>query len=118
LSRSAVSLLVAALPLIAVTGAQGHHGWGGYDNSKVLSLSGVIRESTYEHPHAMLEFGVDDNTWDVVLAPPSRMEVRGLTKAMLAPGTTAVVVGYPHRNIPNEMRAERITIEGKTTELR
>jgi hypothetical protein len=56
--------------------------------------------------------------WDVVLAPPSRLEIRGLTKAMLAPGTKATVIGYPHRNNPNEMRAERITIEGKTTELR
>lgn len=116
--RLAVHFLVAALLLLAVTGAQAHHGWGGYDGSKVLNLSGVIRESTYEHPHGMLKFVVDDKTWDVVLAPPSRMSVRGLTKDMLAPGTRAVVVGYPHRTISSEMRAERITINGKTIELR
>jgi len=28
------------------------------------------------------------------------------------------VVGYPHRTNPEEMRAERITIDGKTVELR
>jgi hypothetical protein len=28
------------------------------------------------------------------------------------------VVGYQHRGDPQEMRAERITIEGKTVELR
>ena len=32
--------------------------------------------------------------------------------------TTATVVGYPNRTNPQEMRAERITIEGKTVELR
>ena len=35
-----------------------------------------------------------------------------------APGNKATVVGYPSRNDPNEMRAERITIAGKTVELR
>jgi hypothetical protein len=33
-------------------------------------------------------------------------------------GTQATVVGYPNRTDPDEMRAERITIAGKTTELR
>jgi hypothetical protein len=28
------------------------------------------------------------------------------------------VVGYPNRNKPEEMRAERITFQGKTVELR
>jgi len=35
-----------------------------------------------------------------------------------APGTSATVVGYPNRTEQDEMRAERITIAGKTTELR
>jgi hypothetical protein len=37
---------------------------------------------------------------------------------MLKPGTRATVVGYPNRTDPEEIRAERITIAGKTTELR
>lgn len=111
-------MVVAATLFVTVAGAHAHHGWGGYDSSKVLNLTGVIRQSTYEHPHGTIKLLVEDKTWDVVLAPPSRMEIRGLTKAMLALGMRATVVGYPHRNDPTEMRAERITIEGKTTELR
>ena len=53
-----------------------------------------------------------------MLAPPSRMEARGLSQSMLKLGATATVVGYPHRSKPDEMRAERITIDGKTVELR
>jgi hypothetical protein len=37
---------------------------------------------------------------------------------MLQAGTTVTVVGYPHRSESDEMRAERITINDKTVELR
>ena len=95
-----------------------HHGWSEYDSSNVLKLSGKIVESGYEHPHGRVRLETPGKTWNVVLAPPSRMENRGLPAAMLKPGTKARVVGYPNRNDPNEMRAERIIIDGKTTELR
>jgi hypothetical protein len=111
-------MLAAGVLFVGAAGAYAHHGWGGYDSSKTLNLTGVIRESSYEHPHGMIKLAVENKTWDVVLAPPSRMQVRGLLKEMLATGTKATVVGYAHRNDPNEMRAERITIDGKTTELR
>jgi hypothetical protein len=109
-----VAALVAAGPMLAVA----HHGWSGYDSGKVLNLTGVIRESGYEHPHGHVKLEVPGKVWLVVLAPPSRMENRGLPRTMLQPGTTATVVGYPHRTESDEMRAERITINGKTVELR
>ena len=95
-----------------------HHGWSEYDASQPLALSGSIEASGYEHPHGFTRLKTADKTWTVVLAPPSRMEARGLTRDMLAAGTRAVVVGYPNRNKPEEMRAERITVGDKTTELR
>ena len=105
---------LAAVPLFAMA----HHGWSEYDASQLLKLSGTIEESTYEHPHGSIQLKTPAKTWIVVLAPPSRMENRGLTKEMLKPGATATVEGYPNRNKPEEMRAERITIAGKTVELR
>lgn len=98
--------------------APAHHGWSGYDASQVLNLTGVIREAGYEHPHGYVRLEAPGKTWLVVLAPPSRMERRGLSRAMLAAGTPATVVGYPNRADPQEMRAERITVDGKTVELR
>ena len=107
-------VLALALPLAAVA----HHGWSEYDSSKVLKLTGKIVESGYEHPHGHTRLEVPGKTWNVILAPPSRMERRGLDKGMLKPGVTATVEGYPNREKPDEMRAERITINGKTVELR
>ena len=107
-----------ALALSLASAAFAHHGWSGYDASKPLNLTGTIREAGYEHPHGFLKLEASDKVWVVTLAPPSRMENRGLAAAMLRPGTKATVMGYPSRTDPNEMRAERITIDGRTTELR
>ena len=95
-----------------------HHGWSEYDSTKPLTLTGKIVESGYEHPHGHVRLETPGKTWTVVLAPPSRMEFRGLSKAMLAPGGGASVEGYPNRSKPEELRAERITVQGKTIELR
>jgi hypothetical protein len=108
-----LATLAAVVPSVLA-----HHGWSGYDGSKTLDLTGVIKESGYEHPHGFVSLEVPGKTWRVVLAPPSRMQNRGLPKSMLEPGTTATVVGYPNRTDPDEMRAERITVQGKTVELR
>jgi hypothetical protein len=110
----ALSALMALVPVIATA----HHGWSSYDASKPLNLEGTIREAGYEHPHGYVKLETHDKTWLVVLAPPSRMENRGLPREMLKPGTKAAVVGYQKREDPVELRAERITVAGKTTELR
>jgi hypothetical protein len=108
----------AVLALFAATSAFAHHGWSEYDATKTLRLSGTIEASGYEHPHGFVRLKADGKTWLAVLAPPSRMENRGLSKDMLAPGNRVTVVGYPNRDKPEEMRAERITIDNKTVELR
>jgi len=116
--RTRFALATAAAVLALVNSAAAHHGWSGYDAGQVLTVTGVIREAGYEHPHGYVVLETKDKTWTVVLAPPSRMENRGLPRTALTAGTTATIVGYPNRTDPKEMRAERITIADKTTELR
>jgi len=108
-------LLVVAIGTVPVAA---HHGWSSYDATKELTLTGSIKEAGYEHPHGHVRLAVSGKTWVVVLAPPTRMERRGLPATMLKVGTAATVVGYPHRSVEDELRAERITIDGKTVELR
>jgi hypothetical protein len=99
-------------------GSYAHHGWSEYNYDKQLNLEGTIKESGYEHPHGHIRLATADKLWYVVLAPPSRMERRGLPAGDLKPGTKVTVFGYPNRNNPDEMRAERITVNNKTIELR
>jgi hypothetical protein len=112
-----LGLAVASLALFS-SSTSAHHGWSNYDEKKTLNFTGIIRESSYENPHGMAQLDVDGTMWTVVLAPPSRMQARGLSQEMLKPGASATVEGYPHRSTQGEMRAERITIDGKTVELR
>ncbi len=109
-------LLFALLAVPAV--ALAHHGWSEYDSSKPLKLTGKILESGYEHPHGFVRLETPGKTWHVVLAPPSRMEARGLAKEKIARGASATVEGYANRSKPEELRAERIIVNGKTVELR
>jgi hypothetical protein len=109
----------AVVAVLAFAGAAlAHHGWSSYDEKKVLNVTGVIREAGYDNPHGFVKLEADGKVWHVVLAPPSRMQARGLAAEMLASGTTVTVVGYPHRRNAGEMRAERITVGEKTVELR
>jgi ribosomal protein L6P/L9E len=103
-----LQLLVVALIALPLT-VFAHHGWSEYDATQTLKLTGTIEGSTYEHPHGSVTLKTPTKTWIVV---------RGLARDLLKVGATASVEGYPNRNKPEEMRAERITIAGKTVELR
>lgn len=117
------SLRAAAMSFVALaftTTALAHHGWSQYDQKAPLTVLGTITESSYTNPHATIKLRATEGgkVWDVVLAPVSRMQARGLTEAMLKPGTAATVLGYQHRKVTTEMRAENITIDNKKVELR
>jgi hypothetical protein len=104
---------------LAVAGpAAAHHGWGSYDAAKPVTVTGPITTSKYENPHATITVKGSDKAWTVTLAPTSRMMTRGAIASLLAPGKTVTAYGYPSTVEKDEMRAERITVEGKTYELR
>jgi len=112
------ALMVASVLTALSVPLAAHHGWTGYDEKNPLTLTGTVKASEYSNPHGFVDLDVNGKLWHVVLAPTSRMEARGLTREMLKAGTKATVVGYANRQTPTELRAERITIGNKTTELR
>ena len=109
--------LIIAAALCALP-AYAHHGWSEYDQEKPLTLTGKVVESGYEQPHGHIRLETPAKTWLVVLAPPSRMQNRGLPREEIKVGSTVTVVAYANRAKPEEARAERITAAGKTVELR
>ena len=115
--KNQILSLLAAVTLCSAP-AFAHHGRSEYDQTKAVTLSGKIESSGYEHPHGVIQLMTADKKWTVVLAPPFRMENRGLAKQAIAVGQTVTVEGYINRRDANELRAERITASGKTVELR
>jgi len=98
--------------------AMAHHGWSEYDQTNLVKLSGTVTQSGYEHPHGFITLVSSEKTMTAVLAPPFRMENRGLKPENIAVGARVVVEGYIHRSKPNELRAERIVVNNKVIELR
>jgi Family of unknown function (DUF6152) len=102
-----------------LTGAAfAHHGWGSYDAAKPVTVTGPIVTSKFENPHATITVKASDKVWTVTLAPTSRMTNRGATEKIIAVGNTVSAYGYPSTVERDEMRAERITVDGKTYEMR
>jgi hypothetical protein len=95
-----------------------HHGWSSYDQSQLLTHTGVVKTSSYEHPHGFVVLESKGRSLKVILAPPFRMESRGLSKEAIEPGREVTIKGYASRSSADELRAERITAGGKTIELR
>jgi len=94
------------------------HDWPTYDLTKKQTLMGVIKEVSYRSKPPLIKMEVDKKLLTIVMAPPSRMEFRGLAEDMLKPGITASVVASPSKQIRDELRADTITIGRTTTELR
>lgn len=116
-----IAVTAASLVIFASVGTvpvAAHHGWSEYNNRQTLNLTGQVRSVNYGNPHTTIQLQTSDKLWLAVLAPPSRLERRGLPKGSLQVGQTVRLVGYPHRKDSDELRAERIIIGDRTVELR
>lgn len=114
----AKNILTVTLFLACISFIPFHHGWADYDQNKVLDYTGTVQEFTFENPHALAKVKNKNKTWTVYLAPTSRMHDRGVPNDKLVKGSSLRVVGYPHKEVKDEMRAERIFIDGTKYELR
>lgn len=102
----------------ATAAASAHHGWGSYDSAKKFTIEASVEMIAWQNPHAHVMLKYQDATWEITLAPISRMQNRGLSEDMLKTGTVITAEGYPSTRREHEMRAERITVDGKVFEMR
>ncbi len=110
LRLAAVFAVTIAMPAIA------HHGWSSYDANRTIRVTAPLSAITWGNPHGAARVVWQKKTWDVILAPTTRMEGRGLTRAMLNRPVT--LIGYPRRDGTAEMRIETVIAGGKRVELR
>ena len=106
------------LPIVFAASAAAHHGWGSYDVSRKLTIEGPVRHLEWQNPHVHIQLAYENMTWQIVLAPVSRMQIRGLSSELIKAGTDVAAEGYPSLRNQREMRAERLRVGGKTYELR
>jgi hypothetical protein len=101
---------VAAAALVFATPSAAHHGWGGYLDAE-FALTGVVESANLGGPHGILRVRSGRGVWDVVLAPPTRIQRAGLTPAAVPRGTRVIARGHRHRDARRlEMKTERLVI--------
>lgn len=110
--------IIAAAALLLPVAAFAHHGWSSYDADKTIKVSAPVSGVTWGNPHGTAKVAYQGKTWDVVLAPTTRMQARGLTQDMLVKAKSVTLEGYPRTDGTAEMRIERVTVGDKTVELR
>ena len=116
MSRLFVGAALAA-GILASSPVLAHHGWGGYETT-AQKMSGVVTAVDYSNPHANVRLKSGNKDYLIVLAPPSRMTNRGLPDGALKVGQSVSIEGYVSKSDPSELRAERITVNTQTVELR
>jgi hypothetical protein len=112
--RIRIGLIAAALLCLAIS-LSAHHGWAGQQEQE-SSLTGVVTQAvSLAGPHATMKIRVDQQVWDVTLAPANRTSGAGLREDTLRVGDTVTVHGHRNSDMKRfEIKTERVVHNGKT----
>jgi hypothetical protein len=115
ISIASVLFLARGLPAVA------HHAFSNeFDESKPVTLEGVVTRIDWENPH--VHYFVDvtqaDGTvvnWSCETGGPNRLVKRGWTHDSLKPGDKVVVHGFPAKDASHAADGRKVTFaNGKT----
>ena len=108
---------IVALVVLAGSTTYAHHAVAiEHDTTRTLDLSGVIKETDWNNPHAFLRLDVSGKTWLVTLLAPSALSRKGVDRSTLLVGKNLYVVGFPNK-VQDEVYAQILKVDGKTIEL-
>ncbi len=118
IARRSLFATLAAAAVLPAGAAMAHHGWSGYVAERLTVLKGAIRAVRFQNPHCELDLAAEGKVWRITLAPPFRMNARGVPDGTLQTGQDLEIQGYLNRSDPTEIRAERIVLAGRAVEMR
>jgi hypothetical protein len=107
----ATCVVALALPGSAVA----HHSFAVFfdTDSKLVKVTGVVREFRFSNPHGVVTLGVMRNgkeiTWRAETNSPSLLRRRGWTPTIIQVGETITIEGWPARDGSNYMRLRSAT---------
>ena len=109
--------MLAGLFLMAVAWAapsSAHHGWEDYQDTQFEITGTLDTPVSLAGPHATAQIRVNDDVWDLVLAPSPRTARAGLTEGVIPVGDTVTASGHRHLDPQTlEIKTERLTWNGK-----
>jgi hypothetical protein len=99
--------------LLISTPLWAHHGATEYDMTKIVSLSGTVKEFQYVNPHTLVTFTVKDDSgnaveWQGELPSPNLLSRRGWSRSILKPGDQVTIIGAPAKNGEKGMQIKKL----------
>jgi uncharacterized protein DUF6152 len=122
--KTAFVAVVACVGLSLISGPlPAHHGFAAYDQTKPLTLSGVVTQFEFVNPHAQIYFDVksdkgDVQRWGIELATPGLLVRRGWSSRTMKQGDEITVTCFRAKNGSNSMaRCTKIERGGEELSL-
>jgi predicted component of type VI protein secretion system len=117
--RDVVTSVVLVGVLLFATPAHSHHSNVAYEVTKVVTITGVVKEFRWVNPHTWLHMMVDDGKggkveWQVEGRAPGVLLRAGWTKTSLKPGEKVTVDMSPAKDGSNVGIIARVTKEDGT----
>ena len=99
-------LASAGLLLAGVQGAQAHHSFAMFDQTKKVTLKGKVAEFQWTNPHAFIELVVTgsdgkDVHWSIELNSPNNLKRQGWARTSLKAGDDVVMTVHPLKEDKN-----------------
>jgi hypothetical protein len=109
-----VAVSVFGVALFQAPLAQSHHSNVAFEVTKVVTITGVVKEFRWANPHTWLTLTIDDGKgkkvdWSVEGRAPSVLLRAGWTKNSLRPGETVTVDMSPAKDGTNTGLIARVT---------
>jgi hypothetical protein len=109
-----------ALVLAAANSAWAHHSATMFEQTKTITVAGVIKEFQWTNPHSWLLVDVTDKdgkvtTWGFEAEGPSTLQRAGIRPSEFKPGTRVTMTGRPMKDgRPAAIWVLAVRADGKT----
>ena len=103
MNLKAVSLIAIAVAAFTAP-AIAHHSFAMFDDTKTVTLQGMVKEFEWVNPHSWLRVTVNDEktgkpaVWALELSSPSRLVTMGMHADSVKPGIAVSVTFHPMKD--------------------
>jgi hypothetical protein len=102
-NRSALAAVLAAFVVVAVATANAHHSATMFEQTRTITVEGVVKEFQFSNPHSWLLVDVKDKagkvtTWGFEAEGPSTLQRAGIRRSEFPVGTKVTMTGRPMKD--------------------
>jgi hypothetical protein len=101
--RRILTVLVSVAVLTAITPLGAHHSGTMFDDTKQVTVEGIVKEFQYTNPHSWLLVDVTGadgkvTTWGFEAEGPTTLMQMKVRRSDFAPGTKLTITGFPMKD--------------------